>query len=113
MAEPRIQPLGDTALRLQLGDAIDPDVHWRVRAACAAVERAALPGVVECVPGYTSVTVHYRPHLVHYSELRRSVEAALAAGQNVPVPDGRLLTLPVLYGGDRGPDLAFVAEHHR
>jgi len=62
MAEPPIRPLGDTALRLQLGDAI---------------------------------------------------EAALTAGENVPVPDGRLVTLPVLYGGERGPDLAFVAEQHQ
>jgi inhibitor of KinA len=113
MAEPRIRPLGDTALRLQLGETIDPEVHRRVRAACAALERAALPGVVEWVPGYAGVTVHYRPQLVRYPELCRALEAALAAGENVAIPEGRLLTLPVLYGGEQGPDLAFVAEHHR
>jgi inhibitor of KinA len=113
MAETPIRPLGDTALRLQLGEAIDPVVQRRVRAACAALERAALPGVVECVPGYTAVTVHYRPQVVRYPELCRSVQAAIAVGENIPVPDGRLVTLPVLYGGERGPDLAFVAEHHQ
>src|SRR5262245_48746656 len=113
MADLRIQPLGDTALRIQLGEGIDPDVNRRVRAACAALERAALPGVIEWVPSYTGVTVHYQPHVARYPELCRSVEAALAAGGELAVPAGQLVTIPVLYGGERGPDLKFVAEHHR
>jgi inhibitor of KinA len=113
MAEPRIRPLGDTALRLVLGEGIDPEVHRRVRAACAALERARLPGVVEWVPGYCAITVHYLPHVVRYPELCGSVEAAIAAGENLPLPEGRVVTLPVLYGGEAGPDLEFVAQHHR
>jgi inhibitor of KinA len=113
MAEPRIRPLGDTALCLQLGEGIDPEVHRRVRAACAALERARLRGVVEWVPGYTAVTVHYQPQVVRYAELCRSLEAALAAGEELPVPAARVITLPVLYGGLEGPDLKFVADHHR
>jgi inhibitor of KinA len=109
----RIRPLGDTALRLQLGEGIDPELNRRVRAACAALERAALRGVVEWVPSYTAVTVYYQPHMVRYPELCRSVEAAVAAGEDLPVPAGRTVTLPVLYGGEQGPDLTFVAEHHR
>jgi len=112
MAESRIRALGDSALRVQLGEGIDPDLNRRVRAACAALERAALRGVVEWVPSYTSVTVHYQPHLVRFTELSHAVEAALAAAEQFPLPAGRLVTLPVLYGGERGPDLTFVAEHH-
>jgi inhibitor of KinA len=113
MAEPRIRPLGDSALRLQLGEGIDPEVQRRVRGACAALERAALRGVVEWVPGYATVVVHYQPQVVRYPELCRSLEAALAAGATLPVPEARVVTLPVLYGGEQGPDLAFVAEHHQ
>jgi inhibitor of KinA len=112
MADSRIKPLGDTALRIQLGEGVDPELNRRVRAACAALERAALPGVVEWVPGYTAVTVHYHPHVVRYPELCRRLEAALAAGADAPVPSGKTVTLPVLYGGEQGPDLTFVAEHH-
>jgi inhibitor of KinA len=113
MADSRIRPLGDTALRIQLGEGIDPALNRRVRAACAALERAALPGVVEWVPSYAAITVHYQPHLIRFQELCRRVEAVVAASQDVAVPAGKLVTLPVLYGGDQGPDLAFVAEHHR
>lgn len=110
MAESRIRPLGDTAIRIQLGEGIDPELNRRVRAACAALERAALPGVVEWVPSYTAVTVHYRPHVVRYPDLCRQVEAALAQSDDIALPPGQLRTLPVLYDG---PDLAFVAQHHR
>ena len=113
MADSRIKPLGDTALRVQLGEGIDPELNRRVRAACAALERAALPGVVEWVPSYTAVTVHYQPHVVRFQELCRQVEAAIAADQDAPLPAGKVVTLPVLYGGEQGPDLGFVAEHHR
>lgn len=113
MADSRIKPLGDTALRIQLGEGIDPELNRRVRVACAALERAALPGVVEWVPSYTAVTVHYQPHVVRFQDLCRQVEAAIAADEAAPLPAGKVVTLPVLYGGEQGPDLGFVAEHHR
>lgn len=109
MAESRIRPLGDTAIRIQLGEGIDPELNRRVRAACAALERAALPGVVEWVPSYTAVTVHYLPHVVRFPELCRRVEAALATADDAALPPGQARTLPVLYDG---PDLRFVADHH-
>lgn len=113
METSQIRPLGDTALRIPLGAGIDPAVHRRVRAACAALERAALPGVVEWVPGYAAVTVHYQPHVVRFHDLRRSLEAILATGEDLPAPPAHLVTLPVRYGGEQGPDLDFVAGHHR
>jgi inhibitor of KinA len=109
MAHSRIHPLGDAALRIDLGEGIDPEVNRRVRAACAGLERAALPGVVEWVPSYTAVTVYYRPHVVRFADLAQKVEAAISAGAQAPVPPGRLVTLPVCYDG---PDLSFVAKHH-
>ncbi|RPH48032.1 MAG: 5-oxoprolinase subunit PxpB [Planctomycetota bacterium] len=113
MPDLRIKPLGDTALRIDLGDAITPAVNRRVRAACADLERAALPGVVEWVPSYTAVTVYYKPHVVRFRDLCRAMEQAIAPENDLPVPEGRLVTLPVLYGGERGPDLEFVALHHQ
>ncbi len=105
-----IRALGDAALRVELGTGIDPEVHRRVRKACAGIERAALPGVVEWVPGYAAVTVHYRPHQVRFAELSARIRAALEAAEEIELPPGRDHVLPVLYDG---PDLAFVAEHAR
>jgi len=113
MADTRFRPLGDAALRIQIGEGIHPEVNRRVRAACAGLERASLPGVVEWVPSYTAVTVYYQPHVVRYDELCGKLDEAVAAGQDLPTPAAHEVTLPVLYGGLQGPDLGFVAQQHR
>lgn len=113
MATAQIQPLGDTALRIRLGEGIDPEVNRRVRAACAALERASVNGVVEWVPSYTAVTVHYLPHAVRYADLCRTLAAVIEEAGEVALPASHLVTLPVLYGGEQGPDLDFVAAHHQ
>jgi inhibitor of KinA len=113
VADVRIRPLGDTAFQIEIGEGIDPAVNRRVRAACASLERAALPGVVEWVPSYTAVTVYYQPHVVRFGDLSRAVETAIASAKDVPVPEGKLVTLPVFYGGERGPDLEAVARLHQ
>lgn len=111
-------PLGDSALLIRLGDAIDARTHARVRAVMAALERAPLPGVVSLVPAFASVAVHYAPAQVGgarsdppYERLRRAVAERLADLPVVDVPAGRLVELPVCYGGDFGPDLERVAAH--
>lgn len=115
-------PLGDRALLIQLGEAIDAPTHARVRALTLALERAALPGVVELVPAFTSLAVHYDPVRVHealpgsedeapYERLERAV-AALAAGVTLEaLAPGPLVEIPVCYGGSFGPDLEAVAAH--
>ena len=116
----RTSALGDSALRLEIGEVPDAATHERVQAACAALEVAALPGVVELVPAYTTVTLHYDPvavaaagapdHEVAAWLARRVEEVAARAGQG-SVPAGREVVVPVCYGGDFGPDLARVAAH--
>ena len=106
MADLRIQPLGDSALRIEVGRTIDPEVNRRVRAAGAAIDKAAIPGVVEWVPSYAAVTVYYQPHVVRFGDLAKKLGAL--AGETAEVPDGQLVTIPVVYDG---PDLAFVADH--
>jgi len=107
-----MKPVGDSAVRIELGQETSPLVHRRVRAYAARVEAAAIPGVVEWVPSYAALTVYYLPHLVQFRDLCRALEGTVPSDQDVPLPPGDLVTLPVLYGGEGGPDLEFVASHH-
>jgi inhibitor of KinA len=71
-------------------------------------------GVLECVPGFTSVTIHYDPVLVTRPTssarwLGRSLRRVLADLDEVPGDDGELVEIPVCYGGEFGPDLEGVA----
>jgi inhibitor of KinA len=94
-------PMGDAALRIELG--VEPDV---VRAWDLALAKAAPPGVLSWVPAYSTVTVFYAPHAIRYDELRRRLEALHPAA--APPPPSEVVVLPVVYDG---PDLDFVARH--
>lgn len=116
----QIIPLGDTALLLELGDKIDEKTHARVQTTCHALTAAPLPGVSECVPAYTSVTVFYDPAKVVQAGapateiaewLQAKVVERLKHPPKADKPKPRTVDVPVCYGGEHGPDLAAVAKH--
>ena len=61
---PRILPLGDSALLVKLGDEIDITINQRVHALAALINLSPLAGVVETVPAYASLLIHYDPILL-------------------------------------------------
>ena len=118
MIEARIEPLGDAALLISLGERIDPGLNARAIALADAVRAAQLPGVYDVAPAYASVCVRYEPQA--WSDAAGLPHAALGARlaafvHNVATqPDadgGAAVEIPVCYGGDCGPDLEFVAAH--
>lgn len=107
----RILPVGDSALTVEFGDRIDPDLNSRVQALHDAVNRAKLPGVTESVPTYRSLLVHYRPEITGWAAIREAVAELAASLDNQAPRPGQLVDIPVAYGGQYGPDLDFVAAH--
>ncbi len=105
---PTFLPCGDSALVLQLGDRIDADVNARILSLAAAVETAAIPGLVEIVPSYRSILVRYDPELIRGLELEERLAGLSQHFEGVGM-QGRGWTIPVVYGGEAGQDLEEVA----
>jgi inhibitor of KinA len=112
-------PLGDSAVLIRVGDAIDEATHARVRAVCAALERAPVRGLIELVPSYAAVAVYYDPAALGdaaegpYARITDALAERLRGLEVAVPPTGRLMEVPVRYGGDYGPDLEAVARHAR
>ena len=115
-----ITPVGDSALRIELGPTVDETTVGRVASATSALMAARLTGVVELVPAYRTVTVYYDPaalaaegapadDLAGWLEdlIRRELESDLPA----TIGAGPIIEIPVCYGGEFGPDLDTVAAH--
>ena len=108
--QPVFLPSGDRAIVVEFGPEIDPEINALVHRATAAIERADLDGVIELVPTYRSLVVHYNPSLTHPDDLKNAIlsldlnEVAESGGQ-------RIVEIPALYGGEYGPDIGFVAEN--
>ncbi len=108
----KILTSSDSSLCVQFGDAISEEINDRVRAFALAVEAARFPGVVELVPTYRSVTVHYRPEVVGYARLYEQLTRVLTDLAPAALPAPKTVSVPVLYGGAWGPDLGTVATLH-
>ena len=105
----RLMPLGDAALTVEFGSYIDAAINARVIACAEAVRAAAWPGILDVVPTYRSVTIHVDPLRLDLETLTDRLRR-LRLHESVPTRQpGRRHTIPVLYGGEWGPDLEDVA----
>jgi len=107
---PRVLAVGDAAVTVELGATIDAAVARNVRALDRAVVASPFPGFREAVPTYRSLLVLYDPTRIRFADVRADLLARSAAAAEAPDEPGRLHRIPVVYGGDAGPDLADVAR---
>jgi KipI family sensor histidine kinase inhibitor len=102
-----IRDAGDSALLLELEAAIDPAVNARAIGIAAAIAGRRLAGVRDVIPAYRSVAVHFDPLATDVVALHAAMREAI---HSAPAPqEGRLVEVPVEYGGEGGPDLLEVA----
>jgi inhibitor of KinA len=110
--QPKIVPLGDSALLIQLDDEIDLAINRRVHALDAHLNAKRLACVIEMVPAYASLLVHYDPLALTFAQASDWVEKGIAEAESAVAREPRLIEVPVRYGGEAGPDLDFVASQH-
>jgi len=110
---PRIASLGDAALSIEFGDIIDQDINGKVMALYAALgaqlSQGQLVGVVELVPTFRALAVHYDPMTICRADLELAVSPFLGELDAVEQV-GRIWALPACYEGDMAPDIVDVAD---
>jgi len=87
---------GDTALVVEFGRSVDPTVSELVLALAQRVEAAAIAGVVEVVPTFRSLMVHYDPLALTQAALKRAVRTMLD-GLRGSTRGGRHWLIPTCY----------------
>lgn len=110
----KIRAQGDRCLSIDFGSEIDVQTGLLCLAATAMLRDAKLAGVTDIVPSYTSVALHYQPDAhsegASFQALSRVITALIQAGIPSVSTDAREVEIPVCYGGEHGPDLAYVAQ---
>jgi KipI family sensor histidine kinase inhibitor len=107
--KPRIVPLGDSSLLIQLGEEIDLAVNQRVHALAGLIDRSSMGGIVETVPAYVTLLVHYDPLVLSFAELQKYLRTKIDLVEEITHRERRLIEVPVRYGGEYGIDLHSVA----
>jgi KipI family sensor histidine kinase inhibitor len=110
-----IRPAGESAAWVRFGDplssTVDADLNRRVHALAQALGADPLPGLGEAVAGYAALVVQYDPLACSFAQVEAHVRAALRKTEAAAVRPTRTVEIAVVYGGEDGPDLAFVAQH--
>jgi len=107
----KIVPLGDSALLVQVGDEIDITTNQRVHALAALINVSPPVGVIETVPAYGTLLVHYDSLLLSFGQIKNYLHEKMAQAQDNVFRKGKQLEVPVKYGGEYGVDLEAVARH--
>lgn len=105
-------PLAESALLVCLGagEQIDPIVVDAVTALTHALDAAAPIGLVDVVPAYCTILIEFDVALTDGDAIEAEVRAVVTAGIAKADREARVAIVPVLYGGERGPDLEHMAE---
>ncbi len=104
---------GDTSILVEFGNAISTEINAKIRAFDIVLKKSALEGLVETVATYRSLSVHYRPEILSHAKLVAHMQHLLQNLDSVAVPPAKVIELPVIYGGEYGPDIDFVANHNK
>jgi 5-oxoprolinase (ATP-hydrolysing) subunit B len=109
MHEPTISVLGTSALLFEApGHAMTLPDQQRIWA--LAREAGRWPEVREAVPGMNNLMLSFVRAPRALADMRARLLDAWDAAQPLPL-DGRVIELPVVYGGEDGPHMAEVVAH--
>ncbi|NMH72138.1 5-oxoprolinase subunit PxpB [Bacillus sp. RO2] len=106
-------PLGDTGIQVLFGSDISEETNQQIRMFADYLKKIEIEGITELVPAYTTLTVFYRPDKISYKDLCNTLEDIKKVLQKKEVQsNATVYEIPVLYGGDVGPDLSEVASYN-
>ncbi len=100
-----LKPLGDSAWLVEFPGKSGGDALARVMGLATALETGRPAEVVDVVPSFASVAVHFEGG--NGQGIREWINSATVTNR---LPAGEERVIPVCYGGIHGPDLAEVAD---
>jgi KipI family sensor histidine kinase inhibitor len=114
----RLAPCGEAAFRVLVEDAGPQDQWEAVHRIAEWIGARPVPGVYGVVPTYDSLLVEFDPSRQTFQMLSAVFDVVLddilhdaLNDPNAPERTPRRFTLPVVYGGEHGPDLGWVADY--
>lgn len=106
----KIEIAGQNAFIVYFGDQASATVSAQIQAAVNNIYNSMADCLVDLVPSYASLLVIFDLDRSEPFAIRRMLRAALSDLDTVDASAGELVTLPVYYSLESGPDLEVIAE---
>jgi inhibitor of KinA len=115
MPQPLIFNCGDRGILLQFGAGISPKVNRRVQKFFLWLRNNGIPGIIEAVPGFRTLLIYYDPLVIQIKDLKNQIRRISEEIESMEWDTGgetKNVTIPIVFGGEFGPDLESVAHFH-
>lgn len=108
---PKFLGSGEACLVVEFADDIDRAANVKLQSLRHSLAGRKIPGVREFVPTYRSLSIHHDPIRLPREKLEGIVAGALGEIGGEAETKRRILVMPVVYGGEYGPDMENVCRH--
>jgi KipI family sensor histidine kinase inhibitor len=116
-----ISVAGENALIIYFGEPsgaedrveISAEIAAQVQHAAALIRRDLRPLLIDLIPSYASLLVIYDLHKTDHHHVRNQLGQTLSGLDQATASTGQIVSLPVYYSTESGPDLAALAERAR
>jgi inhibitor of KinA len=118
MVDFKIYPISESAVSLEFSDRINLDTHKKIMQYQSCLQAANMPGFIECVPAYTSLTVYFDLLKVHQSKLMgesalqkvSNFLRSIVGDKNLKGLFKKVVNVPVCYDKEFGLDLVELSQ---
>jgi KipI family sensor histidine kinase inhibitor len=107
----RIIAASDSSLLVVFGNTISPALNQRVVRLFHAIQSRHDPRIHNLHPAYASLLIDFDPLRISHDELTSVVEEMASTGDVAMDKTAEVVTIPVCYDVEFGPDLPDVARH--
>ncbi|MGN1267396.1 MAG: allophanate hydrolase subunit 1 [Dorea sp.] len=97
--------VGDSAVSVQMGSEISLEVNEKVRMLFKNLTEKPLEGIVEMVPTYSALMIHYRPEKIAFDSLKKEIEKRLEESTKAEAISQIVKEIPICYDEEFAPDL--------
>ena len=102
--------MGDSAIQIEFSQEITPEINSRITAFVEVIKMQKIEGIVDMIPAFCTLLVNYDPRIITYQALLNRLEALIDLDVKVQKTTVKVFEIPVLYGGENGPDLVHIAS---
>ena len=113
-----IFPLGDNALLIDFGNELNESINQKLLAIFHKIKKRNIPGVLDVVPAYSSLTIHYDLMKIFekasgkavFDFITDQVKKIVEDDTEISFEENRKISIPVCYDEEFGVDLSYLAS---
>lgn len=104
---------GDKSIVVEFGNLISEEINKKVVSLMEAIENSDINDFIdEMTPTYRSLMINYNPLKIDFDSLLKEVKLLEKNIKSSGTIKKNIIEIPVLYGGEYGPDIENIAKHN-